>query len=311
MLDTKQLHPIVFFITRFFVLAGMVLVFASFGYFVGAYLSKLLFHIDFFSDPQLMNQYLDNNQVLKSIKLLQVTLTIGAMMVPAWMFPNVLGQDKFTFTGFNQQPSIYFLFISLGIIILSAPFISWLIEWNQQIQFPASFAQLEASLKATEAQAQQMTQAFLKGQSPIDLIVNLFIVALIPAIAEELLFRGVLQKFVLFCFHQKHVSIWVAAILFSAFHAQFYGFFPRLILGVFLGYLFAQSGSIWVPIFAHFLNNAISVCIVHFQLDMQWTWLSESYAFPWYIVLLSIAISIGLLWIGNRLQPFNPLSNGE
>jgi membrane protease YdiL (CAAX protease family) len=93
------------------------------------------------------------------------------------------------------------------------------------------------------------------------LLLNLFVVAILPAIGEELIFRGAFQKLFSQLFKNKHIGIWLAAALFSAIHLQFYGFIPRMLLGAIFGYLLYWSGSLWVPIWAHFVNNAMGVTL--------------------------------------------------
>lgn len=83
--------------------------------------------------------------------------------------------------------------------------------------------------------------------------------ALCPAITEEFFFRGALQRLIGKWNPNPHFVIWSAAILFSAFHLQFYGFIPRMLLGAYLGYLLLWTRSIWIPVFAHFINNATAV----------------------------------------------------
>ncbi|MFO8053840.1 MAG: CPBP family intramembrane glutamic endopeptidase, partial [Bacteroidales bacterium] len=86
---------------------------------------------------------------------------------------------------------------------------------------------------------------------------------LLPAIGEELLFRGVLQQLLSKLFANVHLGILVTAILFSAIHMQFFGFLPRIVLGLVLGYAFYLSGNIWMPVVIHFVNNAFAVVIAH------------------------------------------------
>ena len=86
---------------------------------------------------------------------------------------------------------------------------------------------------------------------------NLVIIAALPAIGEELIFRGVFQKILQNLFRSGHLSVWFTSFLFSAIHFQFYGFLPRFILGLIFGYLFLWSRNIWLPVIAHFINNAV------------------------------------------------------
>jgi membrane protease YdiL (CAAX protease family) len=195
--------------------------------------------------------------------------------------------------------------------VVNIPLISWLVDINAQFKLPESMAALEAQLKATEEVANRMTKAFISGNTINDFLINLFVVALVPAIAEELLFRGALQRFITFCFGNAHAAILSAAIIFSAFHGQVYGFLPRMVLGVLLGYIFAYSGSIWPAMLVHFMNNAISVLITHYKLDQtEWAIFDESYHFPVYAIVLSIVACVSLVYLMHRNQQQQPFEHG-
>jgi membrane protease YdiL (CAAX protease family) len=97
------------------------------------------------------------------------------------------------------------------------------------------------------------------------MIINLFIIAILPAVGEEFFFRGVLQKILIKLFKSGHVAIWVTAFIFSAMHFQFFGFVPRFILGLIFGYLFFWSGTLWLPVISHFINNAVPVIMAYKQ----------------------------------------------
>ena len=155
--------------------------------------------------------------------------------------------QKFKFNFKRQE-----ILLVCGIIILSYPFISYIYELNQKINLP------EWAL-SYEQRAEQLTREFIKMDSLLDLGINLILIAIIPAVGEELLFRGYLQESFSKWLQNAHLAIIFSAFLFSAIHLQFHGFFPRFILGILLGYLFFWSGSIMIPIFAHFVNNALVV----------------------------------------------------
>jgi membrane protease YdiL (CAAX protease family) len=106
-----------------------------------------------------------------------------------------------------------------------------------------------------------MTQAFLKVSTWGGLMANMFVIAILPAIGEELAFRGVLQRIFFGWSRNRHVAIMVTAAIFSLMHFQFYGFVPRFLMGVAMGYMLDWSGSIWVPVLAHFFNNGTSVLL--------------------------------------------------
>ena len=118
---------------------------------------------------------------------------------------------------------------------------------------------IEKCIKELEKQQSDIANSFLEKQSFSMYIFNLFVIALIPAVGEELLFRGLIQKALYHRTKNVHIAIWCTGILFSAIHLQFYGFFPRMFMGVLFGYFVAWSGSLWVSMACHFMNNALII----------------------------------------------------
>lgn len=144
-------------------------------------------------------------------------------------------------------------------MLLVSPFITLLGTWNAQMSLPEFMAPIEEWMRTREDLAEHFTKILLTGDSLTTLLSNLVVVAAFAGLTEEFLFRGALQRVIEKCTSNPHTVIWLTAILFSAFHLQFYGFVPRMILGAYFGYLLYWSKSIWLPIFAHFTNNAIAV----------------------------------------------------
>ncbi|MDX1283818.1 MAG: CPBP family intramembrane glutamic endopeptidase, partial [Draconibacterium sp.] len=130
--------------------------------------------------------------------------------------------------------------------------------------FPSWLAGVENWMKEAEENAAAITEAFLNVKTIPGLAFNIFMIAFLPAIGEELLFRGVIQKIFTNMTRNHHLGIWISAMLFSALHMQFYGFVPRVLLGALFGYLLVWSGSMWLPILGHFLNNAFAVIAMFF-----------------------------------------------
>jgi membrane protease YdiL (CAAX protease family) len=96
------------------------------------------------------------------------------------------------------------------------------------------------------------------------LLVNIGLIAIVPAVGEELFFRGIIQQ-VLQTNLKSHAAVWITAIIFSTIHFQFFGFIPRVLMGAFLGYLLVWTKNMWVPIIAHFANNAVAVLFYYFK----------------------------------------------
>ena len=137
-------------------------------------------------------------------------------------------------------------------ILLAMPFVFWLGKLNEGIPLPHALNKLEEDTA-------KLMNAFLKVKSTIDIVINVFIIALLPAVAEELCFRAALQRIMINICRSPWVGIVITAILFSSLHLQFSGFLPRMFLGVVLGAFYWYSGSIWTSILAHFVNNAVQV----------------------------------------------------
>jgi uncharacterized protein len=124
-------------------------------------------------------------------------------------------------------------------------------------------------MKASEDNATRITEALMNMHSTGELFYNLLIIAVLPALGEEFLFRGILQKLFKEITQNIHVAIIITAVIFSAIHMQFYGFIPRMMLGILFGYLLHWTGSIWVPVFAHFINNGAAVVFAYIASRQQ------------------------------------------
>ncbi len=305
-------NSIVFFFSRILILGGMVLVFIVLGSALGIFIGKYLLGVDVQDMQNILTKTEVSSSEMLALKLFQVFASLGGFLVPAFLFSKAINQKAVSFLQINRPSKTYTYFMAIGLILLASPLVAWLYQINQNLTFPAPFAQLEAKIRAMENQAELLTKAFVKVSSIGGLMFNVFVIALLPAITEEIFFRGCLQNFARLCFQNIHISIWFAAIMFSAFHGQFYGFLPRLALGVLLGYAFAYSGNIWVSIVAHFTNNFIAVMVSYFeQQNVSIEMLNESYTFPWFVNLLSFLICVSLVWYMYKLKNKYLYTNGK
>jgi len=197
------------------------------------------------------------------LKYFQITQTIGLFLVPAILLNYLIftHNERFLHASKVKQAGLL-LTITFFSLIVSIPLVSKLIEWNTSFQFPAWAGELEALIKRMEEERNELTVRMLEGRAFRDLLINLFIIAVLPALSEEFIFRGVLQKLLSGWFRNTHLAIFISALLFSAIHFQFYGFVPRLLLGLYFGYLFYWSRNIWFAVWAHFTNNATAVLLL-------------------------------------------------
>lgn len=191
------------------------------------------------------------------------------------------------------KPLLAILVIILTLSIF--PFLTFTYEWNMTWQFPTGFhewaTQQEESLKI-------MTEQLLKMDNITDLFIALIVIAIIPGIGEELLFRGLLQTQLSSIIKNMHIVIWITAFIFSAIHMQFFGLIPRMVLGAIFGYIFYWSGSLKYSMIAHSVNNGFQVIATYILSQSDTTYnLDEQTSFPIYISATSLALSLLILLI--------------
>ncbi|RZA00883.1 MAG: CPBP family intramembrane metalloprotease [Moraxellaceae bacterium] len=187
------------------------------------------------------------------------------------------------------------------LIIAFMPANSVVINWNTELDLP-NFGGFETWARTKEEQLKVLTEYLTSFSTIPQLLLGLVVFAAIPAIGEEILFRGIVQRQLIRWVKNKHVAVWVAAFVFSFIHMQFLGLFPRMLLGALLGYLYLWSGNIWVPIFGHFVNNGFTVLMLYLrQMQLIEFEIESTQQMPVVFVIVSILLSAALLWLVKRL----------
>ena len=202
-----------------------------------------------------------NPTTLFALKYFQIVNQIGVFIVPAILFVFLTDDHFFSYLGLNKGLKKFSIFFGIIALIVSLPFINWLVVINGEMHLPAFLEQIESWMRQSEESAKILTDAFLSTTSWGGFIVNLVMIGGLAAVGEELIFRGILVRLFKEWTGNIHLAVFIPALLFSALHLQFYGFFGRMALGMVLGYLFVFSGSLWVPILVHFFNNSMAVIL--------------------------------------------------
>ena len=226
----------------------------------GILLAIPLFDVNLLKDISVYTDY-QNPESVPILKYLQIIQSISLFILPALLAGFFFGGITGKYLGMNKFSTARIFFATILIMFVSLPMISWATSLNEMVKLPDFMKGIENWMKETEDKAVGLTEAFLNANSTGGLLVNLLMIAIIPSIGEELFFRGLLQRLFSEWFRNVHIAIFFTAFLFAAIHLQFYGFLPRMLLGVLFGYLFYWTGSIWIPVFAHFLNNGSAVII--------------------------------------------------
>ncbi|NTV84186.1 MAG: CPBP family intramembrane metalloprotease, partial [Bacteroidales bacterium] len=252
----RPLHPFVKILALVMVMIITFLVVLA----IGVGFSIPFFGMDLFEGVSVLTDYSDPGTIAL-LKYLQVVNQIGVFILPAIIFVILTDDDLPGYLRLRGEFRRFSLIFGFILLVVSLPFIGWLLEINADIHLPAALSRIEDWMRTSEDSAEKLTEAFLSSSTWTGFLVNLVMIAVLAAIGEELIFRGILVRLFKEWTSNIHLAVFIPALLFSALHLQFYGFFGRLVLGIILGYLFVWTGSLWVPVIVHFLNNAIAVVV--------------------------------------------------
>lgn len=197
---------------------------------------------------------------ISSVRIMQIFNQLGVFIIPPLLLAYLTVSNPTRYLAFNKGRVVHYAGTVLMIIVIS-PIVGKLMQWNEAMQLPGSLSGVEEWMRQSEQAANEIVEWLLSFNDPLSIMVNVLMVVLLPAIGEELVFRSALIRIFHGMFKNVHLAIWISAIIFSAFHLQFFGFLPRMFLGIVFGYLFLWSGTIWVPILAHLINNGTVVAI--------------------------------------------------
>ena len=197
-------------------------------------------------------------QDLKNLQITQIISGVVGFLMPAVVYAMLVQEKPWNYLGFKKIPTWSLLGIVAMFTII--PFLSMVTDWNDSIVFPESMRAIEEQMRSLQARSEEIIKIFISQGT---LFSSMLIIAALAAISEEILFRSVIQKSLIKLFKNAHIAIIVTAIFFSAVHGDFFGFFPRFILGIMLGYMFWMSGSIFPSMLMHFVNNATIVMLYY------------------------------------------------
>jgi membrane protease YdiL (CAAX protease family) len=211
-------------------------------------------------------------------------------LVPSLVFAFMkFGSGGLSVFQFKSDLSFQKFVFAFLLLIVSLPWIQFTFSLNQKIPLPDW-------LQVMEEQANNTLDLMIQMENPTHLIMNLLIMALLPAFGEEMLFRGLIQQYAYKIFRSAHTAIWATAILFSCIHFQFEGFIPRMILGALLGYIFYWTSNIWVPVLIHLLNNGMMVLAAYFLPEGTWTDGTEPMGeMPWFVLIIALGFAVVLI----------------
>lgn len=231
--------------------------------FAGSILAYLIFDVNIFTNTG--NLDINGDSVnLAVLKFYQSVYSTGMFIIPPFIIAYFVNNKVLSYLFLDQKSSLSKYILASLIIIIALPAINLLAEINSHLQLPEFLSSVEEWMRISEDQAEIITKKFLVMETPFDLFVNLILIAVIPAVGEELLFRGIIQRIFSNMTKNVHWGILITAFLFAALHMQFFGLLPRMAMGMLFGYLLVWTKNLWVPILAHLINNGMAVCMAYF-----------------------------------------------
>ncbi|WP_108821420.1 CPBP family intramembrane glutamic endopeptidase [Dysgonomonas sp. Marseille-P4361] len=201
------------------------------------------------------------------MRMAMVIQSICLFLVPSLAFVALCERSSQSYLIPNKEKNIYFLLLAVLLIIVIQPLVGSIGYYNQQMTLPESMSSIERWMKQSESSAEESLKLLLGDKTVLSLLLNVLVLGVVAGITEEIFFRGCLQQIIGKIVSNKHFMVWITAFIFSTIHFQFYGFFPRLLLGALLGYLFVWSGNILIPIVVHVLHNAMTVIFTYLYID--------------------------------------------
>lgn len=238
----------------FFVTLSCLLIF----FFIALLLAVPIFNLSYAEAKQYIISGPDLNNVIIA-KFFQIFQSVGVFIIPSFILAFIFNSNFWEYLKLKNSPHISYVILSILSIIISVPVINYISYLNSNIDFPEFMGILEDKIIDMENEAGHLMESFLDTLTIKGFITNIIMICILPAVGEELLFRGIFQRLFIEWTKNAHIGILLGAFLFSFIHLQFFGFLPRLMLGIYFGYLFVWSRTIWLPVIAHFFNNAFAV----------------------------------------------------
>ena len=240
-------------------------------------------------------------------RILQSFGSVGTFMLPPLFFSYLSERKWFSYNRMNRAPGYTMSNIVIVMSLVLLPIVWILADWNEGWKLPEALAGLDEWMRRMDEQNSELVKLMSRDSRIGILLINIFVMAVLPAVGEELMFRGTVQPFLQKWIKNPHWAIWITAFIFSAIHFQISGFVPRMLIGAYLGYLCYWSGSLWLPILAHFMHNSMSILsdFVMSRRGFDVDNLNYTDIHGWkYILGVAIILAIGgiyLLWKNRRI----------
>ncbi len=236
-----------------FAIGGMI-----FGGLIASWIVSLWIGVPFSSVAGLM----EDPAYIRQMQFLQTATMVLGFLVPTLYTASRLSPDPVGLTGFRGKITPRQVTLVLLIMVCTWGLSSSLGYFTYQLPFPQS---LKLRFDAWEADYGKMAAGLMNLSNPSEILLTVVVLAVVPAICEEALFRGGFQNYLYRSSGRMWTSVLLVSLVFSLVHFSAYGFLSRFALGMILGLIYHYSGRLWLSILAHFLNNVLAIALVFSQ----------------------------------------------
>jgi membrane protease YdiL (CAAX protease family) len=235
--------------------------------------------------------------------LMQLLVSFGSFILPGILFVYLVSIQPFQYLKIKKPPHIILAIISVIVMFFSGFAVDLLVKTMELIPFDTMDVGLIKEMVKNQASSEKIYITFLNFKTFGGFLVVFLLMAIIPALGEELVFRGLIQNIFYQSSKNQHIAIGFTAFWFALIHIQLTNFLALLFMGLILGYLYHWTKNLWIPIIAHLFNNGLIVIVTAMG---NFGWIDFNYAtsesFPWYISVLGVFILIPLLlWYKNKI----------
>jgi hypothetical protein len=224
---------------------------------ISGVMGMIFWKINVFTSPETLIDF-SNTSLMSFHRMAFVFFSLFGFVLPALVFRRYMELPDQDYLFIRKGIKGKFLLVVFVVVVLAFPVINLLHAINQLILLPGEIGN---AINQSDFETQVFTVHLLYNSQYETLITNLVVVALLPALGEELFFRPVVLRMFSKMFKRVHVAVWMGALFFSIYHMNFQGLIPRLFMGALLGYVFIITGNIWYTVWLHFLNNAFIVVL--------------------------------------------------
>lgn len=237
-------------------------------------------------------------EALQKYKLAQFAACIISFIIPAVLFGYFSSPRALSYIGLKQTVTPVIIGAALLLLFAVTPFISWLGEMNSRM----NFGSMQQELLKLEELYNKALRTFLKMESIGDMFINLIIMALLPALGEEMFFRGALQRSLQRVSEKPWLAIFLSAVVFALLHGTFFKILPIFTLGLMLGTVYYYTNNLWYTIFIHFCNNAFAVLSVYYASRSAWLkkLANDDLAVPLYAAIISLVLALCIIYFIKR-----------